>query len=262
MRGWRGTLKRFRERAPGPPQATYRCRYYFLCVLMGEDRTGLKRERAAASAVSLVTDGMVLGLGTGSTAERAIRLIGLRLQSERLELVGVPTSYRTEQLAIACGIPLTTLSAHPVLDLSIDGADQVDPHLAVLKGGWGSHTREKIVAYAANRRIICVDDGKLVPELSKPVPLEVLPYAVKVVERQVRELGGTPVVRLDGTRGGYFITEHGNLIVDADFGAIHDPETLSRALSAVVGAVEHGLFMNVSEVHVGAERAVKILKKA
>ncbi len=229
---------------------------------MGEGQTGLKRERAAASAVSLVTDGMVIGLGTGSTAERAIRLIGQRLQAEEgLELVGVPTSYRTEQLALACGIPLTTLSAHPVVDLCIDGADQVDSRLTVLKGGWGSHTREKIVSYAANRLIICVDDEKLVLALNKPVPLEVLPYAAKVVERQVQELGGTPVVRLDGTRGGYFITEHGNLILDADFGVIHDPENLSRALSAVVGAVEHGLFMNVSEVHVGTEREVKILRK-
>jgi ribose 5-phosphate isomerase A len=229
---------------------------------MGEDRTVRKRERAAASAVSLVTDGMVIGLGTGSTAERAIRLIGQRLQAEGLELLGVPTSYRTEQLAIACGIPLTTLSAHPVLDLCIDGADQVESRLSVLKGGWGSHTREKIVSYAANRLIICVDDEKLVPELSKPVPLEVLPYAAKVVERQVQALGGTPVVRLDGSRGGYFISEHGNLILDADFGVIHDPANLSRALSAVVGAVEHGLFMNVSEVHVGTEREIKILRKA
>ena len=228
---------------------------------MGEDRTGLKRERAAASAVALVTNGMVLGLGTGSTAERAIRLIGQRLQAERLELVGVSTSYRTEQLAIACGIPLTTLSAHPVLDLCIDGADQVDSRLSVLKGGWGSHTREKVVSYAANRLIICVDDEKVVSQLSKPVPLEVLPYAAKVVERQVQELGGTPVVRLDGRRGGYFITEHGNLILDADFGVIHDPVNLSRALSTVVGAVEHGLFTNVSEVHVGTEREVKILRK-
>jgi ribose 5-phosphate isomerase A len=229
---------------------------------MGEDRTVRKRERAAASAASLVTDGMVIGLGTGSTVEWAIRLIGQRLQAEGLELLGVPTSYRTEQLAIACGIPLTTLSAHPVLDLCIDGADQVDSRLSVLKGGWGSHTREKIVSYAANRLIICVDDEKVVPELSKPVPLEVLPYAAKVVERQVQALGGTPVVRLDGRRGGYFISEHGNLILDADFGVIHDPEKLSRALSAVVGAVEHGLFTNVSEVHVGTERAVKILRKA
>jgi ribose 5-phosphate isomerase A len=229
---------------------------------MGEDRTVRKRERAAASAASLVTDGMVIGLGTGSTVEWAIRLIGQRLQAEGLELLGVPTSYRTEQLAIACGIPLTTLSAHPVLDLCIDGADQVDSRLSVLKGGWGSHTREKIVSYAANRLIICVDDEKVVPELSKPVPLEVLPYAAKVVERQVQALGGTPVVRLDGRRGGYFISEHGNLILDADFGVIHDPEKLSRALSAVVGAVEHGLFTNVSEVHVGTERAVKVLRKA
>jgi ribose 5-phosphate isomerase A len=228
---------------------------------MHADLTARKRELAAASAAALVKDGMVIGLGTGSTAERAIRILGQRLKDEGLELLGVPTSYRSELLAIECGIPLTTLSAHPSLDLCIDGADQVDARLYLLKGGWGSHTREKIVSYAAKKLVICVDDAKVVSQLSMPVPLEVLPYAARVVERQVQALGGKPVLRLDGSRGGYFISEHGNLIIDADFGVIDNPDALSSALSSVVGSVEHGLFTNASEVHMGAESEVKILRK-
>ncbi len=228
---------------------------------MAEDETARKKERAAASAVSLINDGMVIGLGTGSTAERAIRRIGERIKDEKLKILGVPTSLRTELLAIECGVPLTTLSAHPALDLDIDGAEQVDAKLNLIKGGWGSQTREKIVSYAAKKVVICVDDEKVVAVLNRSVPIEVLPYAAKVVERQVKELGGKPTVRLDGSRGGYFITEHGNVIIDADFGVIRNPKFLSSALSSVVGAVEHGLFTNATEVHVGEERGVRILKR-
>lgn len=228
---------------------------------MSEDSKRQEKDRAAESAVSLVKNGMVLGLGTGSTAERVIRLLGDRLKAEGLELLGVPTSLRTELLAIECGIPLTSLTAHPSLDLGIDGADQVDACLNLVKGGWGSQTREKIVSYAAQKLIICVDSAKVVKQLHWPVPIEVLPYAVTVVAEQVKALGGKPAVRLDGSRGGYFVTEQGNLIIDADFGVIWDPEKLSVALSSIVGAVEHGIFTNAAEVHVGIEKGVKVLKR-
>ncbi|MGC9444741.1 MAG: ribose-5-phosphate isomerase RpiA [Candidatus Methanospirareceae archaeon] len=220
------------------------------------------KDRAAESASSQVKDGMVIGLGTGSTTERVIRLLGDRVKAEGLKILGVPTSLRTEQLAIECGIPLTSLIAHPTLDLGIDGADQVDTRINLIKGGWGSQTREKVVSYAAQKFIICVDNGKVVDQLYRPVPIEVLPYAVTVVSQQVNALGGKPVVRLDGSRGGYFITEHGNLILDADFGVIRDPKELSVALSALVGAVEHGIFTNAAEVHVGTAQGVKVLKRA
>ena len=221
-----------------------------------------EKDRAAESAVSRVTDGMVIGLGTGSTAERVIRLLGDRVKAEGLKILGVPTSLRTEHLAIECGIPLTSLTAHPKLDLGIDGADQVDAGLNLIKGGWGSQTREKVVSYAARKLIICVESAKVVEHLHRPVPVEVLPYAVTVVSQQVNALGGKPVVRLDGSRGGYFITEQGNLIIDADFGVIRDPKALSVTLSAVVGAVEHGIFTNAAEVHVGDVKGVKLLKRA
>jgi len=221
----------------------------------------MKKEKAAESVVSMVKDGMVVGLGTGSTAELAIMKLGERVKLEELEILGVPTSLRTEMVAIESGIRVTTLSEHPSLDISIDGADQVDLQLNLVKGGWGSHTKEKIVSYAAKRFVICVDDSKMVKRLNKPVPLEVLPYAVKVVEAQVKQLGGVPVLRQDGNRGGYFITEGGNLILDVDMGTINNPEEMSMALSSIVGSVEHGIFTNASEVHVGDDEGVEILKK-
>jgi ribose 5-phosphate isomerase A len=229
---------------------------------MSEASKRQEKDRAAESAATLVKDGMVIGLGTGSTAERVIRLLGDRVKAKGLKILGVPTSLRTEQLAIECGIPLTSLSAHPRLDLGIDGADQVDAHLTLIKGGWGSQTREKVVSYAAQKLIICVDSAKVVEQLHRPVPIEVLPYAVTVVAQQVKVLGGKPAVRLDGSRGGYFITEHGNLIIDADFGVIRDPEELSVTLSSIIGAVEHGIFTNAAEVHVGNAAGVKVLKRA
>lgn len=229
---------------------------------MNEDKKRKKKkEKAAESAVSLIKDGMVVGLGTGSTAEFAIRRISDRIKDDALEVLGVPTSLRTEMIAIECGIPVTTLSEHPSLDICIDGAEQVDSQLNLIKGGWGSHTREKIVSYAAKKLVICVEEEKIVEMLNKPVPLEVLPYAVKVVESQVKELGGLPVLRNEGNKGGYFITENGNLVIDADFGVIRNPEEMSSVLSSVVGSVEHGIFTNAAEVHVGNEKGVKVLKR-
>ena len=228
---------------------------------MKGDKKRREKEKAAESASSLISDGMLVGLGTGSTAEIVIREIGNRIKTEEFEILGVPTSLRTEMMAIECGIPITTLSEHPSLDICIDGADQVDSELNLIKGGWGSHTREKIVSYAAKKLVICVEEEKIMEQLSKPVPLEVLPYAVKIVEKQVKKLGGEPALRSEGTRGGYSVTEHGNLVIDADFGVIHNPEEMSAALSSVVGSLEHGIFTNAAEVHVGNEKGVRVLKR-
>ncbi len=228
---------------------------------MKGDKKRREKEKAAESASSLISDGMVVGLGTGSTAEIVIREIGNRIKREEFEIFGVPTSLRTEMIAIECGIPITTLSEHPSLDICIDGADQVDSELNLIKGGWGSHTREKIVSYAAKKLVICVEEEKIMGQLTKPVPLEVLPYAVKIVEKQVKKLGGEPALRSEGTRGGYSVTEHGNLVIDADFGVIDKPKEVSAALSSVVGSLEHGIFTNAAEVHVGVEKGVRILKR-
>ena len=228
---------------------------------MKGDKKRREKEKAAESASSLISDGMLVGLGTGSTAEIVIREIGNRIKTEEFEILGVPTSLRTEMMAIECGITITTLSEHPSLDICIDGADQVDSELNLIKGGWGSHTREKIVSYAAKKLVICVEEEKIMEQLTKPVPLEVLPYAVKIVEKQVNKLGGKPALRSEGTRGGYSVTEHGNLVIDADFGVIHNPKEMSAALSSVVGSLEHGIFTNAAEVHVGNEKGVRVLKR-
>ncbi len=228
---------------------------------MDEDKKRKKKEKAAESAASLIKDGMVVGLGTGSTAEFVIRRIGERIKEDKIEVFGIPTSLRTEMLAIECGIHLTSLSEHPYQDICIDGADQVDSKLILIKGGWGSHTREKIVSYAAKKLVICIEEEKMVGTLNRPVPLEVLPYAVKTVEEQVKKLSGVPILRIGGNKGGYFITESGNVIIDADFGIIKDPKSMSSVLSSIVGSVEHGIFTNAAEVHVGNEEGVKILKR-
>ncbi|MDF2957791.1 MAG: Ribose 5-phosphate isomerase [Candidatus Alkanophagales archaeon MCA70_species_1] len=223
-----------------------------------------KKEWAAASAATLVKDGMVVGLGTGSTAELAIRKIGKRVKEEGLKILAVATSLQSALLAAECGITLTTLDEHFPLDICIDGADQVDSALNLLKGGWGSHTREKVVAAAAKRLVICVDDSKLVERLNKAVPLEVLPYARRVVFEAVQTLGGTPKLRTHAFAKGVapFFTEHGNMIIDADFGEIEDPKELGAKLSEIPGVVEHGIFTlaKKTEVHVGRDGGVEILK--
>jgi len=226
-----------------------------------EDKKRKKKAKAAESAVSLIKDGMAIGLGSGSTAEIAVRKIGDRIKEEGLEILGVPTSIRTEKLAIECGVPLTTLSEHPALDMCIDGADQVDARLNLIKGGWGSHTREKIVSYATKKLVICVEEEKIVKQLNMPVPLEVLPYAVEMVEIQIKKLGGTCGLRADTDKRGYLITQHENLLIHANFGVIPNTEEMNDALSSVCGAVEHGIFTNATEVHVGSEKAVNVLKR-
>jgi ribose 5-phosphate isomerase A len=212
---------------------------------------------AAESAASLVEGGMVIGLGTGSTAIYAINAIGRRIEEEDLDILVVPTSFRSEIAAIESNIPLTSLSEHTVLDLTIDGADQV-AGLNAIKGGWGSHTREKIVASASKRLIICVDGGKVVDVLDRPIPLEVIPYAWKIVEEQIKEIDGIPRIRMEGWN--VFTTESGNIIIDADFGEILDPEDMDKRLSSIVGAIEHGIFRDVSEVHVGKNGTVFVIE--
>ncbi|MHC1585522.1 MAG: ribose-5-phosphate isomerase RpiA [Candidatus Syntropharchaeia archaeon] len=217
------------------------------------------KEIAAESAVSLVEDGMVVGLGSGSTAEIAIRIIGRRIKMEGIRIKGIPTSLRSEMVAIESGIPITSLSQHPHIDISIDGADEVDSDLNLIKGGGGAHTKEKIVSLSSERLIIIVDETKLSERLEKPVPTEIIPYAMKVVEKQMKELGGKPLLRtIDGKP---FITENGNLILDVDFGRIEDPPSLGKELSSVAGLVEHGIFTNASEVHVGRKDGVEVLRR-
>jgi ribose 5-phosphate isomerase A len=221
------------------------------------DREDRKR-RAGESAVEAVEDGDVVGLGTGSTAAAAIRALG-RAADAGLDVRGIPTSYQSRRLAREVGVPLTTLEeAAP--DVAIDGADQVaDGDL--IKGGGAAHAREKLVDGAADRFLVVVDDSKLAATLDAPVPLEVLPDAVPVVERRLEALDGEPTLRDAGRKDGPVVTDNGNLVIDCDFGAIAGPGALAADLATIPGVLEHGLFVGMAdEVHVGSDDGVEVLE--
>jgi len=218
-----------------------------------------QKRRAGERAAEEVTDGDVVGLGTGSTAAHAIRAIGEAVESG-LDVRGVPTSFDARRLAREAGIPLRSLDEIDGIDLAIDGADRIDRDGAAIKGGGGAHAREKVVDAAADRFVAVVDPSKVVATLSQPVPVAVLPDAYAAVERSVAGLGGEPTLRRAAAKDGPVVTDNGNLILDCAFGAIDDPAGLDRALSAVPGAVEHGLFVDlVDAAYVGTDDGVERL---
>jgi len=201
------------------------------------------KRRAGEAAADTVEPGMVVGLGTGSTAAYAIEALGDAVDDGR-DIVGVPTSFGARQRAIDCGIPLCSLDEIDGIDIAIDGADQfVRDTGSCIKGGGAAHSREKLVATAADTVHLVVDETKLTDALDHPVPLEVLPDAHTVVADAVRSLGGEPTLRDAANKDGPVVTDNGNLVCDVDFGTIADPESLATQLSAVTGVVEHGLFV-------------------
>jgi ribose 5-phosphate isomerase A len=234
----------------------------FMCSSMGPSHVA--KEAAGRSIAELVNDGMVVGLGTGTTVAHAIAYLGRRIVDEGLSIAGVPTSHQSLLLAVKHHVPLTTFYEHEGVDIALDGADQVDVRLNLIKGGGGAHTREKIVAHAARRFCVAVDASKLAPRLNLPVPLEVLPIACPLVQNEVSRMGATAKLRRS-EQNRVFVTDQGNLILDADFGIVNDPEKLARELSTIAGVVEHGIFVEVSEVHVarlaGKAATVEILMR-
>ena len=219
------------------------------------------KKAAGEAAADLVESGMVIGLGTGSTVAWTIKRLGERTREEGLEFLGVPTSFQAESLAIECGIRLSTLSQHPVLDLAIDGADQVDERLYVIKGGGAAHTREKVVACSARQFVIVADESKYAKHLSHPVPVEVLPFALRPVERQLQELGGKPVLRLGKMKDGPVITDNGNFVLDVDFGRNEEPVELGARMSRIPGLVEHGIFENLDELYLARGSGVERIRR-
>ncbi len=219
------------------------------------------KKAAGESAASLVKDGMVVGLGTGSTVAWTIIRLGQRVREEGLRILGVPTSYQSESLAIESGITLTTLQQHPVLDLAIDGADQVDKNLFAIKGGGAAHTREKVVSCSAERFIVAIDGSKYVNKMSHPVPVEILPFAFKLVERKIVRIGGLPVLRQAKMKDGPVITDNGNFVIDVDFGLIESPADIADKLSIIPGIVEHGIFGNIDELHFSKSGSVEIVRR-
>jgi ribose 5-phosphate isomerase A len=228
-----------------------------LTVMKDVSGSDAAKRMAAEKACELVKDGMAVGLGTGSTTAYAIKLLGKRVQEDGLNIVGVPTSYQSEALAIECGIRVVPLAEKPVLDIDIDGADQVDSSLNVIKGGGAAHTREKVVSYSARQFIVVIDDKKMKDVLSRPVPVEVLPYAVKLVSTKIAGMGGKCAWRTGSGKDGPVISDNGNIIMDCDFGTINRPALLADELSRVPGLVEHGIFTNASVVYVGYEDHVE-----
>ena len=221
-----------------------------------------EKKAAGIAAAQLVKDGDAVGLGTGSTVAYTIRELGRRVREEGLKIVGVPTSYQSEALAVESGITLTTLTQTPVLDIDIDGADQFDADFFTIKGGGAAHTREKIVSASAKRFVLVSDEKKRADVLSVAVPIEVLPFAKELVVRSLEKLGGKPVVRAAAKKDGPVITDNGNFVIDCDFGMIRDPAHLASQIEAIPGVVEHGIFSNVDEVYIGKkDGTVEILKK-
>jgi ribose 5-phosphate isomerase A len=222
------------------------------------------KKQAGETAAMLIEDGMVVGLGTGSTAAFAIAALGRRVTQDGLRIVGIPTSERTTEQARALNIPLTTFADHTQIDLTIDGADEVLPGpLYLIKGHGGALLREKIVAAASKRMAVVADDTKLVKCLGEmvSVPVEVVPFGWQVTARRIRELGGNPAMRKDAEQKPY-VTDGGHYILNCAFGAMNNPQEIAHQLDHVVGLVEHGLFLKfASEAVIAGHDGVAALKR-
>lgn len=212
---------------------------------------------AAAEALKLVMPGMKLGLGTGSTARHFVELLGARVAAG-LDVICVATSEQTRAQAERLSIPLATIDAMPELDLTVDGADEFDSRLRLIKGGGGALLREKIVATASRRMIVIADSSKKVETLGAfPLPVEVISFGLAVTCRMIRvaaeSTGAIGDIRLrEAAKGKAFISDNGNYIVDCHFGTLPDPEDLAQRLCAIPGVVEHGLFIGVAEAVISA----------
>jgi len=221
------------------------------------------KKRVALEAVKHVEDGFVVGLGSGSTAAYVIQEIGRLIRQDGLRVLGVPSSSQAMLLAVRSGIPITTLDEHPSLDLAIDGADEVDKKLDMIKGGGGALTREKIVASAAKQVVIVVDETKLVEKLgSFKVPVEVLPFSLATATAGITKLGGKPLLREGKGKVGAVVTDNGNYIIDVDFGPIADAEELNQRLKLIPGVIETGLFIGIADiVYLGKKDGIVKLEK-
>lgn len=221
------------------------------------------KKAAAAWAVALIEDGMVVGLGTGSTASLILEPLAARIR-QGLRIAGIPTSERIAEQARALGIPLLTLEDHARVDLTIDGADEVEMGtLNLIKGRGGALLREKIVAGASARLVIVADESKLVDRLGRgAVPVEVVPFGWQATAQSIQSLGGSPALRLRPD-GAAFVTDGGHYILDCAFGPISSAGSLDRELNGIVGVVEHGLFLGLAgQVGVGRAGGVEVLSRS
>jgi len=222
---------------------------------MGNDR---EKEAAARASLRFVRDGQVVGLGTGSTAAHFIKLLGERVRNG-LRIRGIPTSDRSRELAASLGIPLTTLDECQEIAVTVDGADEVDPQLRLIKGGGGALLREKIVASATQQMVVVADATKQVNVLGNfPLPVEVIKFAQAVVGKKIAAMGADVRLRVEDN-GKPYLTDENNHILDCRFGEIRDPDRLARELSEMPGVVEHGLFIGMASVVLFA-RGIEIVE--
>ena len=209
------------------------------------------KQIVADAAIKEVKSNMILGLGSGSTAALMIKSLADEIRSGKLEnIIGVPTSFQSEVLALELDIPLMDLASVSQIDLAIDGADEVDPKFQLIKGGGACHVREKLVAYKANKLLIVVDETKLVKKLNKsfPLPVEVLPNAWKQVQEVISEMKGSSTLRMATKKAGPVVTDQGNLILDVLFNdGIENPKDMELNLNNIPGVLENGLFVDLAD---------------
>jgi ribose 5-phosphate isomerase A len=220
-----------------------------------------EKQSAAEASMRFVHEGNIVGLGSGSTAAYAVRFLAERVRAG-LKIRGIPTSNETRELATSLGIPLVTLDEFQSIDVTVDGADEIDPQLQLIKGGGAAFLREKIVASASRQLVIVADSTKLVPILGKaPVPVEVIPFAQALVTLEIAALGATVNIRRDSA-GKPWMTDEGHHILDCRFGQISNPPELAGKLEEIPGVVEHGLFIEMADVVlVGESSGVKELRR-
>jgi ribose 5-phosphate isomerase A len=232
---------------------------------LSHDPTTFQKQKAALEAVKHVKDGYIIGLGSGSTAAFAIEALGERIKTEDIKIMGIPSSYQAFEMAVTNGIPITTLEEHPIIDVTIDGADQLTPELYLIKGGGAALAREKIVASATKQNIIIADQNKKVPLLGANgqfVPVEVIPFALSTIKRKLLEFAGKVTVREAKNKLGPILTDNGNAILDVVFGEIEDPADLAVKVKMLPGVAETGFFVGLTEIaYIGTANGIeKILQ--
>lgn len=233
-----------------------------------ETKTDLIQEakkNAAIEAIKHVKDKSIVGLGSGTTVAFAIEALGERVKKEKLKIIGIPSSYQAFQLAIQHGIQITTLDEQPIIDITIDGADQITSELYLIKGMGAALTREKIVATASKYNIIIADESKrvnILGENNQVVPIEVLPFALSLVKNKITSLGGTPIVREGKGKLGPIITDNGNVIIDTNFGVIQNPQELSVKIKMIPGVIETGFFIDLTDIaYIAAGNKIEKIQK-
>ena len=223
------------------------------------------KKSAAREAIKHVKNNSVVGLGSGTTVAFAIEALGERVKNEELKITGIPSSYQAFQLAVQHGIQITSLDEHPIIDITIDGADQITPELYLIKGMGAALLREKIVATASKYNIIIADESKrvnILGENNQAVPIEVLPFALSLVKSKITALGGVSTVREGKGKLGPIITDNGNVIIDVNFGLIQKPQELLVKIKMIPGVIETGFFTDLTDIaYIATENKVEKIQK-